>query len=421
MGSSSKRSAKQSARATPAAARTRVRAPIRASGRSSPKPAKKTVPRRTRRPRRPRRAPAPFPLRAVLEQLEPRLLMSADLAPFAADALFAAPTSPGGAEFRSLTDADRSSAVITDSVAPIQRTHEVVFVDPRVPDRDQLIAGLAGQTLPTVAASRSSSSIPRATGSRRSRRRSPIASRSTRSTSSPTAPTARCSSAGTWLDAKTVGGQCGSDRRLGQRAEGGRRPPLLRLRSRGDGTRPRARRLARGAHQGRRRGEHRRDRQRARRRRLGARSARAGRSRPRSRSAPRRARAGRTRSAPWRWAPSRAPIRPPANAQDQAAVATAPDGRFVVAWVSNGQDGDGRGVFARALRRERRAADQREILVNTTTAEQPVRAHGRDGPDRQLRRRLERQRNGRRHRRLRPALRRGRHTVGARSSASTPR
>ena len=81
----------------------------------------------------------------MFEQLEPRLLMSADLIPLAADALFAAPAPAGGAEFRSLTDAGQSSAVTASGLAPIQRTHEVVFVDPRVPDRKDLLAGLTAQ------------------------------------------------------------------------------------------------------------------------------------------------------------------------------------------------------------------------------------------------------------------------------------
>ena len=55
-------------------------------------------------------------------------------------------------------------------------------------------------------------------------------------------------------------------------------------------------------------------------------------------------------------------------------MATAPDGRFVVAWVSDGQDGGGKGVFAR-LYDANGAPQTGEILVNTTTAndqEQPA-------------------------------------------------
>jgi len=80
----------------------------------------------------------------VLEELEPRLLMSADLNPLAHDALLATPAA-GGAEFRALTDDGRPSAVTTAAVAPIQRTNEIVFVDPRVPDREQLLAELTAQ------------------------------------------------------------------------------------------------------------------------------------------------------------------------------------------------------------------------------------------------------------------------------------
>ncbi len=70
--------------------------------------------------------------------------MSADLNPLAHDALLATPAA-GGAEFRALTDDGRPSAVTTGAVAPIQRTHEIVFVDPRVPDRAQLLAELTAQ------------------------------------------------------------------------------------------------------------------------------------------------------------------------------------------------------------------------------------------------------------------------------------
>ena len=143
MGSSSKRSAKQSARATgPAPAQTRARAPIRGNAKAVGKSAAPARPRAAKAQPR----PTPFPLRAVLEQLEPRLLMSADLNPLATDALFATPTPASGSEFRALTDPGHPSAVIAAAVAPIQRTHELVFVDPRVPDRDQLLAGLTGQS-----------------------------------------------------------------------------------------------------------------------------------------------------------------------------------------------------------------------------------------------------------------------------------
>src|SRR5262245_37421734 len=94
-------------------------------------------------PRKPTSAPA-FSRRPVLEALEPRLLLSADLNPFAHDALLATPAA-GGAEFRALADDGRSSAVITAAVAPVRQTNEIVFVDPRVPDREQLLATVTGQ------------------------------------------------------------------------------------------------------------------------------------------------------------------------------------------------------------------------------------------------------------------------------------
>ena len=131
MGSSGKRIAKPSARASAPAARSRACPAVRAS--------KSTAARAT-----PRRQPVPFLRRAVLEELEPRLLMSADLNPLAHDALLATPAA-GGAEFRALTDDGRPSEVTTGAVAPIQRTNEIVFVDPRVPDRAQLLAKLTAQ------------------------------------------------------------------------------------------------------------------------------------------------------------------------------------------------------------------------------------------------------------------------------------
>jgi len=130
MGSSGKRTAKPSARASaPAGARSRARS----TARIGKPPVARAAPR-----------PVPFVRRAVLEELEPRLLMSADLNPLAHDALLATPAA-GGAEFRALTDDGRPSAVTTGAVAPIQRTNEIVFVDPRVPDRERLLAELTAQ------------------------------------------------------------------------------------------------------------------------------------------------------------------------------------------------------------------------------------------------------------------------------------
>ena len=85
------------------------------------------------------RSGVPFIRKPVFEELERRLLMSADIAPVTAEALFALPA-PGGAEFRSLV-AD-STAVTAAAAPPIQRSTELVFIDPRVPDRERLLAEL---------------------------------------------------------------------------------------------------------------------------------------------------------------------------------------------------------------------------------------------------------------------------------------
>ena len=54
--------------------------------------------------------------------------MSADLNPLAQDSLFAQPALQS-AEFRNIADLGSPSVVIGTQVAPLQRTHEVVFVD----------------------------------------------------------------------------------------------------------------------------------------------------------------------------------------------------------------------------------------------------------------------------------------------------
>ena len=89
------------------------------------------------------RSGAPFLRKPVIEELERRLLMSADIAPIAPEALLALPA-PGGAEFRSLV-AD-STVVAAAAAPPIQRSTELVFIDPRVPDRERLLAELISQS-----------------------------------------------------------------------------------------------------------------------------------------------------------------------------------------------------------------------------------------------------------------------------------
>lgn len=52
--------------------------------------------------------------------------------------------------------------------------------------------------------------------------------------------------------------------------------------------------------------------------------------------------------------------------QDDAAIAIRPDGSYVVAWVSNGQDGSGTGIYARLFNADGTPA-RTEFLVNVTT------------------------------------------------------
>ena len=146
MGSSTKRTEKTAAGAGKSApARTRA-----SGARKLPSPPRKgAAPKRRAyvapKPAAPvarRAAPAkkavPFVRKPVFEQLEPRLLLSADLNPLASDALFANPSTLP-AEFRALADDGRLSVVTTAAVAPIQRTNELVFVDTATPDYQALI------------------------------------------------------------------------------------------------------------------------------------------------------------------------------------------------------------------------------------------------------------------------------------------
>ena len=98
---------------TPAAS---VRAPARAKSKSKP----------------------PYARNPVLQELEPRLLMSADLNPLTLDTVFASPA-PAGAEFRNIADTGTPTVVTSGAVAPIQRTNELVFVDTATPDYQKLI------------------------------------------------------------------------------------------------------------------------------------------------------------------------------------------------------------------------------------------------------------------------------------------
>ncbi len=97
---------------TPAAS---ARAPARAKSKSKP----------------------PYARNPVLQELEPRLLMSADLNPLSGDALLASPAL-AGAEFRNIADTGTPTVVTSGAVAPIQRTNELVFVDTATPDYQKL-------------------------------------------------------------------------------------------------------------------------------------------------------------------------------------------------------------------------------------------------------------------------------------------
>src|SRR5262245_12082554 len=100
----------------------------------------------SRAPARAKSKKAPFARNPVLQELEPRLLMSADLNPLAHDTLLASPTLTG-AEFRSLSDHGAPTVVTSAQVAPIQRTNELVFVDTATPDYQQLIDSMRTSAL----------------------------------------------------------------------------------------------------------------------------------------------------------------------------------------------------------------------------------------------------------------------------------
>src|SRR5262245_18738107 len=159
MGSSTKRTEKGvgAAGAAPASSRaSSTRAlPIRSSPAGTTPSlrtkltALKTPTKRARAASAPNRAKAktpPFPRNPVLQELEPRLLMSADLNPLAHDTLLAAPALTG-AEFRSLTDRGAPTVVTSAAVAPIQRTNELVFVDTATPDYQALIDSMRQSAL----------------------------------------------------------------------------------------------------------------------------------------------------------------------------------------------------------------------------------------------------------------------------------
>ncbi len=82
--------------------------------------------------------PAPFPRRALIEELEPRLLFSADFAPGVADVL-----SPQTEQ--RLIGSDGEFANATDSQQAQHARLEVVFIDLRVQDYDKILADIHEQ------------------------------------------------------------------------------------------------------------------------------------------------------------------------------------------------------------------------------------------------------------------------------------
>ena len=291
--------------------------------------------------------------------------MSADIVPLAADALFAAPTPTGGAEFRSLTDAGRSNAVTASGVAPIQRTHEIVFVDPRVPDRDQLLAGLGGQAddgrqFEVIVLDPARDGIAQVTAVLSERIQVDAVHFITHGTDG------AVQLGSTWLDAKTVAANAEAIGGWGNSLKADADVLFygcdLAASARGRALVDWLAELTKAD--------------------VAASTDATGSARDggdwdlEAQSGPietavaiaAEARAG------WAHALSAGAVGSESrantttgNTQDEAAVATAPDGRFVLAWVSNGQDGNGLGVYARTYDASG-VPQSGEILVNTTTA-----------------------------------------------------
>ncbi len=95
-----------------------------------------------RPPHRAARPIPPYPLRLQLEQLEPRLLLSADGLGLAPELVL-----PGAQPAPATIVAPSQS---TDSArAAVVASRELVFIDPRVPDAQQLLAALVGDADPS--------------------------------------------------------------------------------------------------------------------------------------------------------------------------------------------------------------------------------------------------------------------------------
>jgi VCBS repeat-containing protein len=88
--------------------------------------------------------PTSFRRRTLIEELEPRLLFSADLAPLVLDGLHVAP------EQRILTSSGEYTSAASDTQPATQQTDkEVVFVDTRVQDYEQILADIQQQNSDT--------------------------------------------------------------------------------------------------------------------------------------------------------------------------------------------------------------------------------------------------------------------------------
>jgi hypothetical protein len=102
----------------------------------------------------------PFRRRLTFEELESRLLMSADIQPFVSDALLATPAR-NGAEFRAVVP-ERPDTPALVFAAPLRQAAEIAFVDTAAPDHERLVGALRE----SAAAARAELSAPPMTPSR---------------------------------------------------------------------------------------------------------------------------------------------------------------------------------------------------------------------------------------------------------------
>ena len=93
-----------------------------------------------------RAKPAPFVRKPVLQELEARLLLSADLNPAAQDTLLRH-AGPAGRGIPALAEASIPTVVTSAQVAPIQRTNELVFVDTQTPEYQALVEAMRESAL----------------------------------------------------------------------------------------------------------------------------------------------------------------------------------------------------------------------------------------------------------------------------------